>query len=170
MKTVCHGLAAVNKALQKIEIFLGCVSLGLLFTVMIVNAALRYLFHSGLNWSDELNGFLFVWFGFLAAAYAMSTSSHLNITAIIHYLPRAVQFIIRSIMDLIMIAMFLCYVPPLLDLMKTLPISNVMRIPLEYVYVILPVSFVLMCFHILCNLVQDLVEIFDHHSDQEVPV
>ena len=158
MKKLCRGLTTVNHALQKAEMVLGCLCLATLFIVMIVNAALRYLFKSGLNWSDELNGFLFVWFGFLAAAYAMSNQTHLNITAIVLWLPRAVQLFLRAVMDLIMIVMFVLYLPPLNNLMSTLPISNVMRIPLEFIYVILPISFLLMCYHILCNLIQDIVD------------
>ena len=54
MKQVYNGLNKVNTLLQKIEMFLGCTCLGVLFFVMIVNAALRYFFSSGLDYSDAL--------------------------------------------------------------------------------------------------------------------
>lgn len=154
MEQLNRGLNTVNTVLQRLEILLGSVSLGVLFLVMTVNAGMRYLFDSGLNWSDEFNGFLFVWFGFLAAAYAMSTDSHLHITAIMDILPKTVQYVINMIMDVIMLVMFVIYMQPLFSLMNTLPISNVMRWPMGYVYIILPLSFGLMCVHILINMVR----------------
>ena len=155
MERLYHGFSLVNAALQKVEKFLGSISLAVLFVVMVVNASLRYLFQSGLDWSDELNGFLFVWFGFLAAAYAMSTDSHLRITAFINLFPKVVQYALRMVMNFIMIVMFLLYMKPLQSLMRTLPISNVMRWPMKYVYLILPVAFGVMCFHILFNMLED---------------
>ena len=158
MKQVYKCMSGINRALQKAEKALGCVSLAVLFFTMITNAILRYVFSSGLNWSDELNGFLFVWFGFLAAAYATSTRAHLNVTALVNAMPKVVQYILKMLMNLIVIVMYLLYMTPLSNLMKTLPISNVMRLPLKYIYVILPVCFGLMVYHLLFNMVEDTVE------------
>ncbi len=49
MKKLYRALSAVNSVLEKAETALGVICLGVLFVVMIVNAALRYLFRSGLN-------------------------------------------------------------------------------------------------------------------------
>lgn len=167
MNDLYGGLSAINSALQKAEKFLGCIALAALFFIMIANAALRYLFNSGLNWSDELNGFLFVWFGFLAAAYAMSNQSHLNITALINFFPKKVQLGLRVVMNGVMLVMFAIYLPPLGRLMKTLPIANVMRFPLKYVYVILPVSFILMCYHITFNTIRDIYLAWNGRQETE---
>lgn len=157
MERFYHGFSAVNAALQKVEKLLGCISLAALFLIMILNAGLRYLMGSGLNWSDELNGFLFVWFGFLAATYAMSTDSHLRITALVALLPQVARYVLRQIMNVLMIVMFLIYMEPLGNLLATLPISNVMRVPMKLVYLVLPICFGVMCIHILFNMVQDTV-------------
>lgn len=157
MERFYHGFSTVNAALQKVEKLLGCISLAALFLIMILNAGLRYLMGSGLNWSDELNGFLFVWFGFLAATYAMSTDSHLRITALVAFLPQVARYVLRQIMNALMIVMFLIYMEPLGNLLATLPISNVMRVPMKLVYLVLPICFGVMCIHILFNMVQDTV-------------
>lgn len=145
----------INTKLQQIEKACGCICLGVLFAVMISNAALRYCFQSGINWSDELNQFLFVWLGFLAAAYIMGEDTHLNVIAFVGFLPKPVQFILKQIMSAIMLVFFAIYIPELLKLLSQLAISNVMRIPLKYVYAILPISFALMCYHIVCNIIRD---------------
>ena len=58
MEKALQGIFWINT--KQIEKACGCICLGVLFTVMISNAMLRYCLHSGFNWSDELNQFLFV--------------------------------------------------------------------------------------------------------------
>ena len=96
--------------------------------------------------------------GFLAAAYTAGEDKHLNVTALTGMFPSTVRFFIRQVMNGIMIVFFVRYLPELITLLGQLAISNVMRIPLKYVYAILPVSFGLMSFHILCNLISDTRE------------
>lgn len=167
MKKTYGVLLKVNTVFQKAEQFIGCCCLAVLFVIMISNAALRYLFNSGINWSDEINGFLFIWFGFLAASYAMSTNSHLNISAIVGYLPRALRNAVRAVTDITTVVMFIIYLPPLLKLMNTLPTSNVTRFPLKYVYIVLPVCFLLMCWHIVFNIFSDIYSFFNSRKQEE---
>lgn len=155
MEKTIKAVFWLNSKLKQIEKLCGCICLGVLFIVMISNAALRYCLKSGINWSDELNQFLFVWMGFLAAAYTMGDDKHLNVTAFIEFLPRTLQFFIKQLMSLVMLVFFVMYVPALFQLLGQLAIANVLRVPLKYVYAVLPISFILMSYHILCNMIQD---------------
>lgn len=157
MEKALSGLFWFNNKLKQMEKFLGCLCLGVLFIVMISNAALRYCLRSGFNWSDELNQFLFVWLGFLAAAYTMADDKHLNVTAFVGFLPKTVQFILKELMNAIMLVFFVMYLPELIILLGQLAISNVMRLPLKYVYAVLPLSFGLMSYHIICNIIFDIM-------------
>lgn len=168
MRQIYFYMEKINIKLQKIEKCFGALALAVLFFVMIINAILRYLFQSGIAWSDELNGFLLVWFGFLAAAYTMSTDSHLNITAVISFLPLKIQYLLKLAMGGIQIIMFVLYLEPLIKLLQRLPISNVMRVPLEYVYVILPISFILMTYHIIFNMLRDTVNFKNNMRGKEL--
>ena len=94
MEQAFRGMVWLNTRLKRAEKALGCICLGVLFIVMISNAALRYCLQSGLNWSDELNQFLFVWMGFLAAAYTAGEDKHLNVTALTGMFPSTVRFFI----------------------------------------------------------------------------
>ena len=168
MKKLYRLLTNINTVLEKAETFVGSACLGVLFVVMIVNATLRYLFRSGLNWSDELNGFLFVWFGLLAAAYSMSRNNHLNITAVINLFPAGLKYALATVMNCIMIVMFVIYMPALGKLLNTLPKSNVMRVPLKYVYYILPLCFGLMTWHCVFNIIRDSVRFFTGGKEEQV--
>ena len=160
MEKAVKGIFWINTKLKQLEKACGCICLGVLFAVMISNAMLRYCLRSGFNWSDELNQFLFVWMGFLAAAHAMGDDRHLNVSAFISLFPKSFQFIVRQIMNMIMLVFFVMNIPALMDLLGQLAISSVMRIPLKYVYAILPVSFGLMSFHIVCNIISDTHQFF----------
>jgi TRAP-type transport system small permease protein len=65
----------------------------LMLTVMVImvfgNVVLRYGFNSGLDFSEELSRFLFIWVTFLGAIIAMRQNAHLGLDTLIRVLPRA---------------------------------------------------------------------------------
>ncbi len=165
MKKALSGIFWLNDRLKQVEKAAGCLCLGILFVVMISNAALRYCLRTGIDWSDEMNQFLFVWMGFLAAAYTMGDDKHLNVTAFVGFLPGSIQYILKQIMNVLMLVFFAMYIPALMELLGQLAISNVMRIPLKYVYAVLPVSFALMCYHIVCNMILDTMKFLENRKE-----
>ena len=155
MESVRRITNAISKTLQKIEMFVGCTCLALLLGLMLFNAAGRYLFDFPVVWSDEMNGFFFVWMGFLSTAYVMGEDNHMRVTGLVEMLPRRVQYVIRTIMNVIMIIAFIYYIPGFIKLMGRVTFSGLLRIPLKYVYSILPISFGLLIVHIVNNIVND---------------
>ena len=106
-------------------------------------------------WSDEMNGFFFVWMGFLSTAYVMGEDNHMRVTGLVDMMPRRVKYVLRTIMNVIMIAVFAYYIPGFIKLMGRVTFSGLLRLPLKYVYSILPICFVLMIIHIINNIVND---------------
>ena len=155
MESVRRITNAISKTLQKIEMFVGCTCLALLLGLMLFNAAGRYLFDFPVVWSDEMNGFFFVWMGFLSTAYVMGEDNHMRVTGLVDMMPRRVQYILRTVMNVIMIAVFAYYIPGFIKLMGRVTFSGLLRLPLKYVYSILPICFVLMIIHIINIIVND---------------
>ena len=155
MESVRRVTNAISRTLQKIEMLIGCTCLALLLGLMLFNAAARYLFDFPVVWSDEMNGFFFVWMGFLSTCYVMGEDNHMRVTGLVEMLPRRVQYILRTIMNVIMIAAFAYYIPGFIKLMGRVTFSGLLRIPLKYVYAILPISFVLLIVHAINNIVND---------------
>lgn len=155
MESVRRITNAISKLLQRIEMFVGCTCLALLLGLMLFNAAGRYLFDFPVVWSDEMNGFFFVWMGFLSTAYVMGEDNHMRVTGLVDMMPRRVQYILRTLMNVIMIAVFTYYIPGFIKLLGRVTFSGLMRLPLKYVYSILPISFVLLIIHIINNIVND---------------
>jgi TRAP-type transport system small permease protein len=52
------------------------------------NVVLRYGFNSGLDFSEELSRFFFIWITFLGAVIAMRENAHLGLDTLIRVLPR----------------------------------------------------------------------------------
>ena len=65
----------------------------LMLSAMVVmvfgNVVLRYGFNSGLDFSEELSRFFFIWITFLGAIIAMRENAHLGLDTLIRVLPRA---------------------------------------------------------------------------------
>ena len=158
MESVRRVTNAISRVLQRIEMFFGCVCLVLMLGLMLFNAAGRYLLNYSVIWSDEMNNFFFVWLGFLACSYIMGEDGHMRVTGLIGMLPRRVQYVLRTIMNVIMIVVFLYYIPGFIALMGRVTFSGLLRLPLKYVYAILPISFGLMSFHVLNNIINDYCE------------
>lgn len=155
METVRRVSNAISRVLQRIEMFVGCICLALMLGLMLTNAIARYLFDFPIVWSDELNNFFFVWLGFMACAYIMGNDSHMSVTGLVSLLPRRSKYVVKTLMNIIMVVVLVAYIPGFFTLMKRVTFSGLLRIPLKYVYAILPISFVLMSFHVINNIIKD---------------
>ena len=144
-----------SSALQKFELVIGTTCLFSLFVLMVSNALGRYVLIKPILWADELNNYLFVWVGFLGAAYVMGNDTHLRFTAILNILPPLGHYITVLTTNLIFIVACFIFMEPLYRVLRTVSFSGLMRIPLKYVYFVLPLSFGLMCFHCINNAVQN---------------
>lgn len=154
MEAICRVSNRISRVLQKIELILGTACLIALLLVMLTNAAARYLFDFPIIWSDEINNFFFVWMGFLSAAYIMGNDGHMRVTALTSFLPRRLGYAVGIFTDLVMLCVFAYMLPSLVAMLSKLTVSGLMRLPLKYVYAILPASFGLMGLHILNNMLQ----------------
>lgn len=118
--------------------------------------ASRYLFNSPSSFTDELAGFLLIWVGLLGAAYGTGIKIHLAIDL----LPSKLSFDRRKYLEVIincLIAVFslLVFVIGGSWLVYTRfylgQVSAALEIPLGYVYLVLPVSGLLIIFYAVSN-------------------
>jgi|GEM_PF-567618 TRAP-type C4-dicarboxylate transport system permease small subunit len=126
---------------------------GGLLTVMVVVAALgvffRFVLHSSLSWSEELDAYLFVWLTCLGAAAGVKMRAHPEVRAIVDRLPSFTQKWLADFTDGIVLALgliFLIFGGEMVSLMGTetaasLPISMV------YPYLSIPVGGALLIWH-----------------------
>lgn len=75
-----------------------------------LNVVLRYVFNSGLTWSEELARYLFVWVVFLGAIVAAKDKSHLGVDLLVRILPHGLQraaYVLSNIVIIVVLGLFI---------------------------------------------------------------
>ena len=69
--------------------------------LMVLQVILRFAFHSGFAWGEEVSRFIFVWLVFLSIPYAVRNARHISIDFIREFLPvsikKAVMIIVNDV-------------------------------------------------------------------------
>lgn len=119
----------------------------------------RYLLSSPSSFTDELAGFLLIWVGLLGAAYVAGRSEHLAIDLLLQKTRPSRQ---RNLLVLIQISILLFALTVMVFggsyLVYTRFILGVksaaLELPLGYVYIVVPISGLLIVYYSIYNLVQ----------------
>lgn len=72
--------------LDKINIFIMSIMMGIATLVAFINVVLRYVFNMSLTWAGELTSYLFIWSVLFGTAYGFKIGMHLGVTALIQRL------------------------------------------------------------------------------------
>ena len=126
----------------------------------------RFILRDPSSYTEELAGFLLIWIGLLGASYALHTKAHLGIDILTSKLEGTRRRLsIISIYSLVVIfALFILVIGGmrLVNITFTLAqISPAMGIPMGYVYIVLPLTGILMMYYsimFMINATGDLPE------------
>ncbi len=111
----------------------------------------RFLLKHPSSYTEELAGFLLIWIGLLGASYALYTKAHLGIDILTTRLQgtkrQGAEILIYSIVMLFALFVLVIGGIRLVILTYTLKqISPAMGIPIAYVYLVLPLTGILMMY------------------------
>lgn len=117
----------------------------------------RYLLDSPSSFTDELAGFLLIWVGVLGAAYVAGRKEHLAIDILIQKSPPARQrFLLYLIHTLIFLFALSVMVTGGLILVYSRFVLQVksaaLQLPLGYVYIVLPISGLIIMYYELLHI------------------
>jgi len=153
METLRHS---INGLLEKVLIFL----LGILVIDVLWQVFSRYLLSSPSSFTDEMAGFLLIWVGLLGAAYVSGKNEHLAIDLLIQKSSPARQKLLHKVISLLIIffaitvliigGSWLTYTRFALNVR-----SAALDLPLGYVYLVLPLSGLLILFFSVSDLMDD---------------
>ncbi|WP_066269716.1 TRAP transporter small permease [Hydrogenophaga palleronii] len=68
------------------------------------NVVLRHVFDSGINTSEELSRFMFIWLTFLGAIVAMREGGHLGMDVLVRHLQGRARWLAQMLSQLLMLA------------------------------------------------------------------
>ena len=112
----------------------------------------RFILQDPSSYTEELAGFLLIWIGLLGASYALYTKAHLGIDILMTKV-KGVQKRMLEILIYTIVLLFAFFVPviggiKLVNITFSLnQISAAMGIPMGYVYLVLPLTGVLMMYY-----------------------
>lgn len=146
-----------NRIDQAVRWLLICL-MSIIVLDVLLQVVSRYLFRSPLGFTDELAGFLLIWVGLLGSAYATGEKQHLAIDLISlkftpekrRYLELVISFFVIAfaVGVLVVGGVWLVYTSFLFG-----QLSASLQIPLGYVYLIVPLSGLLIVYYSIDNTV-----------------
>lgn len=144
---------------NEFEDVVGAILTVFLVGVLFYNVILRYLFGQTMPASEELARMLFLWVVFITAAGAARTGGHYRVTAQLLLLPQNVRRYILLVADLFWIALNLVVVYYGVELVLSMfefpYISPGLQWNYAYVFIIIPVSFLVMTIRVLGRRIEE---------------
>lgn len=145
----------LNKALEAFLVFI----LSILVIDVLWQVISRYLLSSPSSFTDELAGYLLIWVGVLGAAYVAGRKEHLAIDILLQRSPplrqRRLLYIIHSLIFLFALTVMVIGGIILMYTRFVLQVkSAALQLPLGYVYIILPVSGLIIMYYEVLHMIE----------------
>ena len=137
-------IARIIRVITGIELGLGVACLLLIFGLVLLQAAQRYLPIDGWPWTGELARFALVWLTFVVAGVLVTADSHISIEMIDSVPSELVRRVVRVISCLIVAAIGLSLCAEAWELIHSQGIlkSPALRMPMSWLYAISLIGFV----------------------------
>jgi TRAP-type C4-dicarboxylate transport system permease small subunit len=150
------ALAAAERAVNGVVRWLVIVLMLVMTVTVFLQIVFRYVFNIPLGWSEELARFSFVWVSFFGASALMRVREHVNVTVFVDNFPprlRAVCVLVANLCALIF-AYYFVVGGIALTTNEWAQLAPAMQIPMGWVYVVIPISAVLMATWIVLQTIE----------------
>ncbi len=123
------------------------------------------VFFTAVSWSEELARFLLVWASFLGAAMAWQRSRHIAVGFVVDWLPGRLRLLVKALAIMVSAVFFavIIYFGIRFMQMQSFQVSASLRIPIRYVFAVIPATAAVMCYYSLL----DLVELFSSSARRQ---
>lgn len=125
------------------------------------NVILRYIFNSGLTWSDEICKYCLIFSGFISISYWIRNKSGICVDALVQVLPKGVQKILGILTQLIVLLFFIWMFRGSINVLRSIAksgqVSGTLQISMVYIYMAPVIGFGLAVFRVVQVMVLDLM-------------
>jgi len=151
-------MAKLENAIVKILYSVCAFLMFVMVSVVTAQVVSRYVFGNPFTWTEELARYTFVWMSMLGMAVGVKYGSHIALDILVKKLRGAPQKALMVINQLFVLAFVavLTYSGIKLVQLGTRQTSPSLGLPMEWVYVVIPISGVLMIFFVLSETVRIL--------------
>jgi len=153
---------AINKVSDLVDKVCSAILVALLIG-MVITTSLQIIcrvFFSALSWSEELTRYFLVWSTFIGASCVYKKGGHISVTFIRERLPYKLQKVLQILVHLLCGAFFVIMVYYGFKYMgrQGTQLSAAMRIPMNRIYMAIPVGGSVMFLHAINAIINILVE------------
>jgi TRAP-type transport system small permease protein len=142
------------------------ITIGILFTGMVIvvfaNVVARYALNASIGWSEEVSRFMLIWITFLGAVVAYMRNEHLGLDFLIQHLPLSIVKVVVILADLLVLGALAYMTNGGIDMAKDSLESGWVSsaVPIRYgiIYLVVPISAILMLLECIVKLVSDLLK------------
>ncbi|HCR99145.1 MAG: TRAP transporter small permease [Halomonas sp.] len=137
-------------------VFAGMAALIGVITLQIVSR----VFFTAFGWTEEVARFLLIWITFLAGTLAFQRGHHIAVTFAVDALPARLRQIARILAVMVVIAFMITLVVIGYRYMQVQSFqkSASLRVPMSYVYAVMPISAAIMAWYALVDLLELVLE------------
>lgn len=137
--------STIWKGIMKVTEVIIVIQLSLISLILLHQVVMRHVFNNPPIWSDELSLFLIVWVTFLGIGYGVNHRMHVRMTLVEGLLPPAGRKAVYIINNVICLAACVSVINASLSYFNrfSAATSPALRLPYGFVYIVLPVGFVL---------------------------
>lgn len=138
---------------ERLEESLSVVLLALIVALVCANVLARYVLNASLSWGEELVGWLFIWFIWMAVSYVFRQDRHIEIAFLKERLPEAAQrrltLVVRLAVVAFLVTISIHCIELMLNPMVRSQVSVVLQMPVPLYYASAPAGALLSAFRIL---------------------
>lgn len=153
MSYIFRYLETLSRSLD--TVFRGALFVTLVSMILVISAQIIFrIFFTALSWSEELSRYLLVWSSFIGAAVAYKKGAHIAVTFGVDLLPPGMKKVVQTLACILMALFFgvTIWYSILIFKMQVFQVSPAMGLKMRYIYMIIPISFSVMCIHLLQQL------------------
>ena len=144
---------------NKIELNISSILLLVMLVLLSLQVIGRFVFKYSNSWSEELARYMFVWFVYLTASYAVYKQAHIKIDGTMNMFPEKIRKYIALIGDLIFLiyCILLAYYSAKYTIAINLSgqVSLGLGIKMSYVYASIPICHSFMAIRLIINIIQN---------------
>ena len=147
------ALALVKNIWNNFEDYVSAVAMVMMVVILFAQVFTRYVLQGSITWAEELSRFAFLWMMFLASSLAARHRSHIRVTAPILLLPKKMRLYVIVLADVVWIIfnVVVAYhsIVMVRNAMKFIYFSPSLNLNMAYMFMVIPISFVLMTVRII---------------------
>jgi len=126
--------------------------------LVIINIVMRYIFNSGIVWSEEVATGCFVWSVFIGAVAVFKHRGHVGVYLVVKRLPVCLQKVVLTLMDIILVLLngYMAYLSVLYIQTSYTKMTPVLGVSSAYISSSVLIAFIMMTVYSIKFVYDDL--------------